>query len=87
MASASASPTAATFLYHTWETSPTIEEGHRNENKLERHPPRALKKSDKQMQCRLRTDRVLRRNIIIGACVASFLFMALLGFGVGLLAA
>jgi hypothetical protein len=39
------------------------------------------------MQSRLRTDHVLRRKIIIGACVGSFLFLAMLGFGVGLLAA
>jgi hypothetical protein len=63
------------------------EEGRGDGSKLPRHTSRALEKSDKVMQSRLRTDHVLRRKIIIGACVGSFLFLAMLGFGVGLLAA
>jgi hypothetical protein len=45
------------------------EEGRGDGSKLPRHTSRALEKSDKVMRSRLRTDHVLRRKIIICACV------------------
>jgi hypothetical protein len=83
----SISATTTNLSLSPWEASLLSEEGHGDGSKLPRHASRALEKSDKVMQSRLRTDRVLRRKIIIGACVGSFLFLAMLGFGVGLLAA
>lgn len=70
----------------------TVIEGHEDERLLQRYTSRTLKTADKRqerrtMQSRLRTDQVLRRKIIVGACVCSFLFLALLGFGVSMLAA
>jgi hypothetical protein len=81
------SPAVATFPYGYWEASSTIEEGRDDESILSRNTSRSLRRPDNATQIRLRTDHVLRRRIIICACVGSFLFIALLGFGVGLLAA
>lgn len=74
-----------------WETTSVIE-GQEDKCLLQSYISRALKPKDKRkdrhtMQSRLRTDRVLRRRIIIGACVGSFLFLALLGFSVSMVAA
>ena len=74
------------------ETTTVIEEGHEDERLLQKYISRALEPTDKKkyrrdMQSRLRTDQVLRRKIVVGACVGSFLFMALLGFGISILAA
>ncbi|KAH0294001.1 hypothetical protein KCU62_g530, partial [Aureobasidium sp. EXF-3399] len=72
----------------SWEILGVIEEGRNND---ERAVPRSsyhrLEKPDRTTQSRLRNDHVLRQRIIIAACVGSFLFLAVLGFGVGLFAA
>lgn len=74
------------------ETTTANEEVHEDERLLQKYISRALEPTDKKrhrrdMQSRLRTDQVLRRKIIVGACVGSFVFLALLGFGVSMLAA
>lgn len=74
------------------ETTIVIEEGHEDERLLQGYIPRVLEPTGRMkgrgaVQSRLRTDRVLRRKIIVGACVGSFLFLALLGFGVSMVAA
>jgi hypothetical protein len=81
------SPAIATFPCGHWEASSTIEEGCDDESILSIHTSHAFGRPDSATQSRLRTDHTLRRRIIIGACVGSFLFIALLGFGIGLLAA
>jgi hypothetical protein len=80
-------PAIATFPYGYWEASYTIEESRDDEKILSKHTSRALRRSESATQSRLRTDHTLRRRITIGACVGSFLFIVLVGFGVGLLAA
>lgn len=80
------------FTDDPWETTTIIEEGHGDKRLLQRYISRALEPKDQRkdqrtMQSRLRTDQVLRRRIIIGACVGSFLFLALLGFSVSMVAA
>lgn len=76
-----------TFSDGSWEILGTIEEGHNYGSDPRERMSHTLRRPGKTMQSRLRTDHVLRRRIIIGACVGSFLFLAVLGFGVGLFAA
>lgn len=89
---ASIPPTNSMFTDDPWETTIVIREGHEDKRLLQRHISLTLGRTDERkdrrtMESRLRTDQVLRRRIIIGACVGSFLFLALLGFGVSMLAA
>jgi len=77
-----------TFSDGSWEILGVIEEGPNNDERaIHRSSYHRLEKPDKTMQNRLRNDHVLRHRIIIAACVGSFLFLAVLGFGVGLFAA
>lgn len=76
-----------TFSDSSWEILATIEEGHDHGSNPRERTSHTLRRQDKHLQSRLRTDHVLRRRIIVGACVGSFLFLAVLGFGVGLFAA
>lgn len=76
-----------TFSDGSWEILGTIEEGHNYGSDPRERTSHTLRGLDKDMQSRLRTDHVLRRRIIVAACVGSFLFLAVLGFGVGLFAA
>lgn len=74
------------------ETTMVIEEGYEDERLLQRYissvlEPTGRKKGRRAVESRLRTGQVLRRKIIVGACVGSFLFLALLGFGVSMVAA
>lgn len=80
------------FTDDPWETTTVIEESHQDERLLQRYISGALRPTGQQkdrrtVQSRLRNDQVLRRKIIIGACVGSFLFLALLGFSVSMIAA
>ncbi|KAL2032634.1 hypothetical protein VTO58DRAFT_105806 [Aureobasidium pullulans] len=65
-------PPASISSEDLWETATVVEEGHEDEHLLESS---------------LRTDHVKRRRIIIGACLGSFIFMILFGFGAGMLVA
>lgn len=81
------------FTDDPWETTSVIEEGHDDDERvLQRYISRVHHTKDRRedrrtMQNRLRTDQVLRRKIVIGACVGSFLFLALLGSGASMIAA
>ena len=86
MASTS-SPIMSSFTDEPWEATAFVEEAYGDKHLARKHIPSTRESEDKWHQSRLRTDHVLRRKIIVGACVGSFLFLALLGFGVSLFAA
>ncbi|CAC9893208.1 hypothetical protein D6C84_06309 [Aureobasidium pullulans] len=75
-----------------WETATVVEEGQEDEHLLQKYGHFSSERTDKKTDHRatpssLRTDHVKRRRIIIGACLGSFIFMILFGFGAGMLVA
>ncbi|THY31836.1 hypothetical protein D6D01_02744 [Aureobasidium pullulans] len=75
-----------------WETATVVEEGHEDEHLLQKYGHFSSERTDKKTDhhatpSSLRTDRVKCRRIIIGACLGSFIFMILFGFGAGMLVA
>ncbi|CAD0094807.1 unnamed protein product [Aureobasidium vineae] len=81
------SPTISNFTDEPWETATIIGETYEDEYLVRKHISSTGELANKKMQSRLRTDHVLRRKIIVGACVGSVLFLALLGFGISMFAA